>query len=68
MTNARHYEALVTAREALMRVSAGLDTGLGGEILSADLRDATDALASITGEVSSQDVLENIFKNFCIGK
>lgn len=68
VTNARHYEALVTAREALMRVSAGLDTGLGGEILSADLRDATDALASITGEVSSQDVLENIFKNFCIGK
>lgn len=68
VTNARHYEALVAAREALLRVSAGLASGQGGELVSMDLRDATDALASITGEVSSQDVLNNIFKNFCIGK
>lgn len=68
VTNARHYEALVAAREALLRVSAGLASGQGGELVSVDLRDATDALASITGEVSSQDVLNNIFKNFCIGK
>ena len=68
VTNARHYEALVAAREALSRVAAGIDTGLGGEILSLDIHDATDALASITGQVSSQDVLNNIFKHFCIGK
>ena len=68
VTNARHYEALVAAREALLRVSAGLASGQGGELVSMDLRDATDALASITGEVSSQDVLNNIFKNFCVGK
>lgn len=68
VTNTRHYEALVAAREALLRVSAGLASGQGGELVSVDLRDATDALASITGEVSSQDVLNNIFKNFCIGK
>ena len=68
VTNARHYEALVAAREALLRVSAGLASGQGGELVSMDLRDATDALASIKGEVSSQDVLNNIFKNFCVGK
>ncbi len=68
VTNARHYEALVAAREALMRVAAGLGSGLGGEILSLDIHDATDALASITGQVTSQDVLNNIFAHFCIGK
>lgn len=68
VTNARHYEALTEAREALLRVCAGLRSGAGGELLSSDLRDVTEALASITGEVSSQEVLNNIFKNFCIGK
>ena len=68
VTNARHYEALVAAREALMRVAAGLDSGLGGEIISLDIHEATDALASITGQVTSQDVLNNIFAHFCIGK
>ncbi len=68
VTNARHYEALTAAREALTRVASGIDTGLGGEILAIDIREATDALASITGQVSSQDVLNNIFKHFCIGK
>ena len=68
VTNARHYEALVRAREALTRVRSGLDAGMGGELLSVDIREATDALASITGEISSQDVLNNVFRNFCIGK
>lgn len=68
VTNARHYEALTEAREALLRVCAGMRSGAGGELLSSDLRDVTNALASITGEVSSQEVLNNIFKNFCIGK
>lgn len=68
VTNARHYEALTTAREALLRVRSGLDSGMGGEILSLDVREATDALASITGQVTSQDVLNNIFAHFCIGK
>lgn len=68
VTNARHYEALVAAREALLCVAAGLDSGLGGEILSLDIHDATDALASITGMTTSQDVLNNIFAHFCIGK
>lgn len=68
VSNARHYEALVAAREALVRVAAGLDSGLGGEIISMDIHDATDALASITGKTTSQDVLNNIFAHFCIGK
>lgn len=68
VSNARHYEALVAAREALSRVAAGLDSGIGGEILSLDIHDATDALASITGKTTSQDVLNNIFAHFCIGK
>lgn len=68
VSNVRHYEALLSAREALLRVRAGIDLGSGGEILSMDLREVTEALGSITGEVATEDVLENIFKHFCIGK
>ncbi len=68
VTNARHYEALTLALDALARVREGLGTNLSGEFVAIDLHEAIDALASITGEVSSQEVLNNIFAHFCIGK
>ncbi len=68
ISNARHYEALCRAGEALERVRYGLQDGLSGELIALDLHDALDALGEITGEVSSQDVLNTIFERFCIGK
>ena len=68
ISNVRHYEALTRAAEALQRVQTGLEQQLSGELVSLDLHDALDALGEITGEVSSQEVLNTIFERFCIGK
>ena len=68
ISNARHYEALCRAQTALERVNEGLQAALSGELLALDLHDALDALGEITGEVSSQEVLNTIFERFCIGK
>ena len=64
----RHYEALVKAQSALDKVREGLNRQLSGELISLDLHDCLDALAEITGEISTQDVLSSIFSKFCIGK
>jgi len=68
ISNIRHYEALCRAGEALQGVQQGLEAGLSGELLTPDLHDALDALGEITGQVSSQEVLNTIFERFCIGK
>ena len=68
ITNQRHYEALSRSLEGLMRVLQGLTNGISGELISFDTREVLNDLGSITGEISSQEVLNNIFKNFCIGK
>lgn len=68
VTNLRHYEALRSALEDLGRVSAGLDSGLSGDLLAQDLRSATRSLGTIFGEVTSDDILKRIFERFCIGK
>lgn len=68
ISNARHYEALKLAGEAIDRVEQGLAIDLTGELLAMDLHDCLNALGEITGEVSSQEVLNNIFAHFCIGK
>lgn len=68
ISNIRHYEALTRAQEALEGVRDGLQQGLSGELLAMDLHDALDALGEITGQVSSQEVLNTIFARFCIGK
>jgi tRNA modification GTPase len=68
VTNARHYEALTHAREAVNRVLAGLDTGISGDFLAQDIRECMHYLGEITGEISTDEVLGNIFANFCIGK
>ena len=68
VSNVRHYEALCRAQDALERVGSGLQDGLSGELLAMDLHDALDALGEITGQVSSQEVLNTIFERYCIGK
>ena len=69
VTNARHYDALVRAHDSIQRVIDGLQMQLSGDLLSEDLRQALDTLAEITGgQITPNEVLGNIFKNFCIGK
>ena len=68
ISSARHYEALVRAREAILRVRQGMNDGLSGEFLSMDLHDCLDAIGEITGEITNDEVLGNIFSKFCIGK
>ena len=68
ISNTRHYEALVRAQEAIRRVQEGLHMQVSGEFLSMDLQDCLSALGEITGQISSQEVLNNIFSKFCIGK
>lgn len=68
VTNARHYEALQQSRNGLQRVKQGLTSGISGDFLSQDIREVLDYLGAITGQISSNEVLGNIFKNFCIGK
>ena len=68
ISSTRHYEALVRALEAIKRVQDGLLLQISGEFLSMDLQDCLDALGEITGQITSQEVLNNIFSKFCIGK
>ena len=68
VTNIRHWEALVTAHKSLQKVKAGLASGTPTDLVAEDLRSALSTLGTITGEITHTEVLENIFKNFCIGK
>ena len=68
VTNIRHLEALSSASTALGRVKSGLSFGTATDLVSQDLREALYHLGSILGEISTDEVLGNIFKNFCIGK
>ena len=68
LSNARHYEAVSRGHEAIVRVQQGLADGLSGELLSMDLQDCLAALGEVTGQITNQEVLSNIFSKFCIGK
>lgn len=68
VTNARHYEALTHALEAIRHVQEGLSSGLSGDFISQDLRECLFHLSDIIGEVTTDEVLGNIFRRFCIGK
>ncbi len=68
VTNARHFEILKNAHEAILRVLNGLDTGITGDFLSQDIRECLHYLGEITGEITTNEVLGHIFKSFCIGK
>jgi len=68
VTNTRHYDALLKAFEEVQKVQYGLDTGLSGDLLAIDIRQALYHFGEITGEITNDDLLGNIFANFCIGK
>ncbi|MDQ3048657.1 MAG: tRNA uridine-5-carboxymethylaminomethyl(34) synthesis GTPase MnmE [Bacteroidota bacterium] len=68
VTNARHVEALRHTNVALMKVLEGLNNNVSGDFLAMDIRQALHHLGTITGEISSDDLLANIFGRFCIGK
>ena len=68
VTNARHYQALTRAQQALQRAIQGLTDGLSGDFVSQDIREAMHYLGEITGEITTHDILGNIFSRFCIGK
>jgi len=68
VSNSRHYDALNKAYEALSAVLRGLGDGTTGDFIALDIRQSLHHLGEITGEISTDDLLESIFSNFCIGK
>ncbi len=68
VTNARHYEALSKTSESLGRVIDGLSSGIPEDLIAIDIRQAIHYLGEITGEITTDEILGNIFRNFCIGK
>lgn len=68
VTNARHVEALRHTNQAVIKIVEGLNSGIPGDLLAIDIRAALQYLGEITGEVTTDDLLENIFSKFCIGK
>lgn len=68
VTNVRHRDALLKTAEALETAKNGLETGITGDFIAMDIRQAMHWLGTITGDISEDDLLANIFKNFCIGK
>jgi tRNA modification GTPase len=68
VTNARHYQALTHARDAIARAIHGLTVGLSGDLLDQDIRECLHWLGEITGEITTDNILAEIFTHFCIGK
>lgn len=68
VTNARHYENLFRTKESLNRVLDGLAANITGDFLAMDIRQSLHFLGEITGEITTDDLLDNIFSKFCIGK
>lgn len=68
VTNSRHYDALLKALEAIQQVRQGMEAGVSGDLLAVDIRQVLQHIGEITGEITTDDLLGNIFANFCIGK
>jgi tRNA modification GTPase len=68
VTNSRHYNALLLALEEINKVQEGLNENLTTDLLAIDIRQALYHFGEITGEVTNDELLGNIFANFCIGK
>jgi len=68
VTNLRHYQNLLQTHESLERVLQGMGKGVTGDFLAMDIRQALHFLGEITGEITTDDLLANIFSKFCIGK
>jgi len=68
VTNTRHYDSLLKALEAIQKVQWGLQSNLSADLMALDIKDALFEFGTITGQVSNDELLGNIFANFCIGK
>ena len=68
VTNARHYEALTRAGASITRAIDGLEQGVSGDFVSQDIRETIHYLGEITGEITTDDILGEIFAHFCVGK
>lgn len=68
VTNARHYEALTHAKDSISRVISDLDANISGDFIAQDLRETIHHLSTITGTITTTDLLSTIFSKFCIGK
>ncbi len=68
VSNARHYHALNQALQSILQVEEGIQSNLSTDLLTIDIRATLQSLGEITGEISTDDLLDNIFRNFCIGK
>jgi tRNA modification GTPase len=68
VTNIRHYQNLLQTNEALQRVLDGMDQSITGDFLAMDIRQSLHYLGEITGTITTDDLLDNIFSKFCIGK
>ena len=68
ITNVRHKTALEKTKDAIKNIFETIDMGLPMDLISVDLKEALDSLSEITGEISSEDILDHVFGNFCVGK
>ena len=68
ITNIRHKTALEKTKESIKSIFETIDTGMPMDLISVDLKEALDNLSEITGEISSEDILDHVFSNFCVGK
>ena len=68
VTNLRHFDSLSNAESSLLEIEKGIQNGLSGDLLSIDLRSAIESIGEITGQITNDEMLGNIFSNFCIGK
>jgi tRNA modification GTPase len=68
VTNTRHYDSLLKALDEIQKVNYGLQTNISSDLMAIDIREALYHFGMITGEVTNDELLGNIFANFCIGK
>lgn len=68
ITNIRHKTALEKTKESIENIFETIDSGYPMDLVAVDLREALDSLSEITGEISTEDLLDHVFKNFCVGK
>ena len=68
ITNIRHKSALEKTKEAVENIFQTIDSEMPMDLISVDLKEALDSLSEITGEISSEDILDHVFSNFCVGK
>ena len=68
VTNLRHHQELILTKESLQAVIKAIDSGISNDFVAQDIRHALHHLGLITGQITTDDLLENIFSKFCIGK